>query len=255
MVLQSLCYLLSKSFLYHIYAEFCTPSFSLFSEVQQRLSISRSLGILTISNISLFQHLFCSCYFITHSTCVLGLNGKQKHKPKIIIIKLFHPKWLYSITPLSVFSSPEMKTLMAQKVCFSIWIANAQIQSEVKWCHKSIAPTLYIFSRLHRRPDWISLLHAFNKHNIHMNLNLNIREKKKKKLAVRPGSMKSGKTDYLKWNERREGEWKGSEWGLTGWVLRGTVLHGSMKYRFLIILKAEVKWVGGKYLIWKISLH
>lgn len=148
---------------------------------------------------------------------------------------------------LCVFSSPEMKTLSVQKVCFAVLMANARIQSEVKWCHKSIALALSIFRILHRKPDWISLLHAFNKHNIHINLNLIIM--KKKSHALKPEST----TDCLKWNERREGGWmKGVR---ANRVLQGTVLHRSMKYRFLIILKAMVKWVGGKYLIWKISLH
>lgn len=134
-----------------------------------------------------------------------------------------------------------------------ILMANAQIQSEVKWCLKSIAPTLYIFCRLHRRPDWISLLHAFNKHNIHMKLNLNIRKKKKAYSETREYEVGQDRLSEMKWKEG--GRMKRERVRLTGWVLQGTALHRSMKYRFLIILKAVVKWVGGKYLIWKISLH
>lgn len=145
-----------------------------------------------------------------------------------------------------------MKTLTVQKFCFAILMANAQIQSEVKWCHKSIAPTLYIFCRLHRRPDWISLLHAFNKHNNPYESKFE-HQKKKACSETREYEVGQDRLSEMKWKEG--GRMKRERVRLTGWVLQGTVLLRSMKYRFLIILKAAVKWVGGKYLIWKISLH
>jgi len=65
----------------------------------------------------------------------------------------------YIPSPLSLSSSTiEIKTFSI-KACFfcSFNGYNAQIQSEVNLCHKSIAPALSIFCRLHRRPHWISI--------------------------------------------------------------------------------------------------